>query len=145
MDLKLWLAEKAALPAVSPVLTVVKAVVSILGGIRASLWFAFMLFFLWSSHHWQDKARELNDSLEVARSDLWVAKQEYKRLSDQLADAKGQAEQARAERDAAMKAAAKRLAAREREWEKVYGAKPENRAWADQRVPADIYGRLRDH
>lgn len=44
---------------VNPWLAVGKAIVSVLGGVRACIWLAFALWFAWSAHSWKGRAGEL--------------------------------------------------------------------------------------
>ncbi len=65
-------------------------------------------------------------------------------LTRDLADAKTAGAKAVSDRIQAEKDAAKKLAAKQKEWAKIYGAKPENKAWADSLIPADVAGKLRE-
>jgi uncharacterized protein HemX len=92
--------------------------------------------------HWHaDQKRE--QALVAAQTALATERAEHAVLLRQLADAKTAADAAIKAKAEAEKAAAKRLAAARKEWERIYSEKPENRAWADSRVPDDVVRRLR--
>ena len=96
--------------------------------------------------HRAEKAEYAAKVCEVARQvqiGLW--KSEIDRLTRDLANADTAAKVAIAAKVEAEKAAAKKLQAERKEWERIYGSKPENRKWADSPLPADVAGRLRDH
>jgi len=98
--------------------------------------FVLMALGWWSRHVHNDNQREI--ALANAQAALVVERAEKAAILSQLANADNAAKVAIAAKVEAEKAAQKRLQAREREWRRIYGSKPENRAWADSKVPADV-------
>lgn len=113
------------------------------------LWLVLALCASIGLHLYQDaKVRHALSESRKAEVAAVLTKELYKaeldRVLAQLADADKAAKQAIAEKAEAEKAAKKALAQARKDWEKVYGAKPENRAWADAPLPADVERRLRE-
>ena len=75
MSLKTWAATKAAGP-LGAAWSVFRAVVSILGGWRATLWFAGLLWFAWQAHANGALADRLQRQTDAARQAAQVARAE---------------------------------------------------------------------
>lgn len=88
-----------------------------------------------------EEALMASEAARAAAIAIWSA--EIDRLTRDLADAKEAGERAVAEKAAAEAAAKKAVAAERKKWQRVYDSKPENRAWADAKPPADVLAGLR--
>jgi len=125
-----------------------RAIVAFLGGIRATVFFVLLLLAIAGGKFWQHKAEgykaDLQKSEAARAAAIAIWKNEIDRLTRDLASAKEAGEKAIADKAASEAAAKKRLAAREKEWRRIYGSKPENKAWADQVIPPDVLDFLND-
>jgi len=115
-----------------------KGAVNLLGGIRATAFFVLLLLAIAGGKWQQHQAHKWEAKAEQAKAALAVERADKARILAQLANADNAAKVAIAAKAEAEKAAQKRLQAREREWRRIFGSKPENRAWADSKVPADV-------
>lgn len=121
----------------------ISGALALVGGIRAAIFLALALCLLATSAAWQHKAHKAQAELFQARNELVIADERYSALTRDLADAKAAGAKAVSERIQAEKDAAKKLADTNKAWRKTYDAKPENRRWADTRLPPDIGDKLR--
>jgi hypothetical protein len=126
----------------NPYIAVIEWIVDLLGGIRATVFFVLLLLAIAGAKFWQHKAHSWEAKAGKANAALAVEQADKARILAQLADADHAAKVAIAAKVEAERAAAKRLKAREKEWRRIYGAKPENRAWAETPIPPDILGNL---
>jgi hypothetical protein len=94
---------------------------------------------------WRHIRNDNNRELELAQTKELAAqwRQANAALMDSLADADNAAKVAIAAKVEAEKQAARKLAAERKKWQRIYSSKPENRAWADAPIPADVREALR--
>lgn len=83
------------------------------------------------------------DEIAAAQAKAATCQANYSALQSQLAEADAAAKRAKAEAEKAARDAQRRVQAARKEWERTFNAKPENRRWADEPLPADVARGLR--